>query len=140
MISSIIYYTFIFLLVLFVWKKIVHPYYKFRFYLKQGIKHTGVGLPLLGSLPKFAKIKKTLNQYSKHMLVEYYHSCLGKDIPAIFMDTRMPDPSLVITDPDMLSELYVTKNKYFAKDDLVRESYYSLVGDSILFSQSNDEW
>jgi hypothetical protein len=43
-------------------------------------------------------------------------------------------PTLVIRDPKMLDEIYVTKNKYFDKVSTVRTLFYPLMGDSILLS------
>jgi cytochrome P450 len=40
----------------------------------------------------------------------------------------------------MVNELYMSKNKYFDKHDLVKEVMKRLMGDSILLSRSTEEW
>ncbi len=49
-------------------------------------------------------------------------------------------PNLFIRDPELLNELYITKNKYFDKYDLIRNLFYPLMGDSILLSDSSEVW
>jgi hypothetical protein len=49
-------------------------------------------------------------------------------------------PTLIVRDPKMLDEIYVTKNKYFDKFNTVRTLLYPLMGDSILLSESSETW
>jgi len=49
-------------------------------------------------------------------------------------------PYLFFRDPDMLNELYVTKNKYFDKHPLIKNLLYPLMGDSILLAASTESW
>ena len=43
------------------------------------------------------------------------------------------EPTLFVSDPIMVNEMYVNKNKYFDKHDAVANALYPLMGDSILF-------
>jgi cytochrome P450 len=70
------------------------------------------------------------------MLIEDF----GTNVPGIAALFLNYYPSLFISDPDMLNELYVTKNKYFDKNDLIRNLFYPLMGDSILLSDSSEIW
>lgn len=40
----------------------------------------------------------------------------------------------------MVNELYIAKNKYFDKHDLVKEVMKRLMGESILLARSTEDW
>jgi cytochrome P450 len=72
----------------------------------------------------------------KHMVDEDFPDRM----PGIFLSFSAYSPSLWINDPNLLNELYVTKNKYFDKHPLVHHGLKPLLGESILLSHSNEEW
>ena len=43
-------------------------------------------------------------------------------------------------DPELLNELYVTKNKYFDKHHLGKDLFTPIMGDAILLDKSTDHW
>jgi cytochrome P450 len=45
-----------------------------------------------------------------------------------------------VSDPKIVQELYVEKNKYFDKAERTKILLEPLIGESILFSPSNQEW
>jgi cytochrome P450 len=47
---------------------------------------------------------------------------------------------LWVNDLKVINDLYVTKNKYFDKHPLVQNLLKPLVGETILFVSSNEEW
>jgi len=47
---------------------------------------------------------------------------------------------LSIQDPNVVGELYTTKNKYFDKHPLVKEVSLCLTGESILFAETTKDW
>ena len=49
-------------------------------------------------------------------------------------------PGLSICDPEVVQELYTTKNKYFDKHPLVKDLTFCLTGDSILFAETTKDW
>mmetsp|Transcript_30634 Transcript_30634/g.30110 ORF Transcript_30634/g.30110 Transcript_30634/m.30110 type:complete len:106 (-) Transcript_30634:1049-1366(-) len=49
-------------------------------------------------------------------------------------------PYLFFRDPDMLNELYVTKNKYFDKHPFVKEGLQPLMGDALFLSRGDLKW
>jgi len=53
---------------------------------------------------------------------------------AIFFVTN--GAGLAISDPAVLQELYVQKNKYFDKHPLIKNVSYVLTGESILFAET----
>ena len=40
----------------------------------------------------------------------------------------------------MVNELYITKNKYFEKEDKLKKVFLQFFGNSILFDKSNELW
>jgi cytochrome P450 len=62
------------------------------------------------------------------------------DVPKIFGIFHAYDPVLFITDPEMLNELYITKNKYFDKHPFIRECLRPLFGDALVFQEGNNLW
>jgi cytochrome P450 len=65
-----------------------------------------------------------------------YHEKKPK-VTAVFLSFM---PTLFINDYKMVNELYITKNKYFDKHDLVRDVMKRLMGDSILLAKSTEDW
>ena len=48
---------------------------------------------------------------------------------------------IIVTDPEIVNELYISKNKYFEKSDKMRRQLGTgFVGRSILFEPSNEFW
>ena len=43
------------------------------------------------------------------------------------------DVSLLVTDPEIVNEIYVTKNKFLDKHDSLGRALYPLMGDTMLF-------
>ena len=50
------------------------------------------------------------------------------------------NPCLLINDPEMLNELYVTKNRFFDKHFLIKDILSPLMGDSTLLAHSTENW
>ncbi len=50
------------------------------------------------------------------------------------------EPVLHFRDPEMLQEIYVTKNKYFDKHPYLKGIFFPLLGESTLFESSNQSW
>ena len=74
-----------------------------------------------------------INDYNKNNVLALFHNdCFPNGIPGIFVDLRKPRPVIMISDLDILQELYVTKNKYFDKDE-GSNPFIHLMGESILF-------
>jgi cytochrome P450 len=45
---------------------------------------------------------------------------------------------MIFSDPELINEIYVTKNKYFDKHHFGHNIFKRIVGESILFSKSTD--
>ena len=55
-------------------------------------------------------------------------------------DFRMSIGSLVISDPEILAELYVSKNKYFDKCEKFKKVRSGLFGNALTVSKSDSLW
>ena len=53
---------------------------------------------------------------------------------------RGHDVNIVVNDVKVVQDLYVTHNRYFDKDPLIRSLVGELTGKSILFADSNEKW
>jgi cytochrome P450 len=47
---------------------------------------------------------------------------------------------IVLNTAEALTDIYITKNKFFDKDPMARISLGTLFGDSIILASSNEEW
>ena len=67
-----------------------------------------------------------MDVYSKTPLEDYFSNIFGKEtkLPPVFLDMRDPTGILVVTDPQYLDDLYVSKNKFFDKSDKERRVFY----------------
>eukprot|EP00347_Sterkiella_histriomuscorum_P009756 403340009 len=81
-----------------------------------------------------------LDQFSRFPLIEYWHDYFGAKLPKCFIDFRTTNGTIVINCPNMVQELYTSKNKYF--DRHYREKIVGelVIGDSILFAKSTIRW
>jgi len=46
----------------------------------------------------------------------------------------------MITSPDMLNDLFVTKNKYYDKKQVLSELLQPFLGDSLVFTKGDEKW
>ena len=131
----------VFILYSIVWKRIIRMYYIYFYYRRQGIPCVGFPLPIVGNLLTFMKAMKTMSEYSKTPLEEYFTNAFGPDnIPPIFLDMRDPTGIIVITDPKYLDDLYIAKNKFFDKADKEKWTYFQWFGNSIFHAKTDQEW
>lgn len=62
------------------------------------------------------------------------------DQPGILQWFTGFEPTLFISDPEMVDQLYVAKNKYFDKHPRLADVFRPLLGDSTLMMRNNEEW
>lgn len=60
--------------------------------------------------------------------------------PSVYGFCLLKSTAIIISDPKMIEELYVTKNKYFDKSPRVYTMFKPCLGESILFSRSHELW
>ncbi|CDW88282.1 cytochrome p450 [Stylonychia lemnae] len=121
------------------WEIILKPYYYYWYYTSQGIISICVPKPLIFNLLILKKILKNRYEYSEQILYEYYLKYFQNgEIPSIFIDFRAATGQLVISDPDILQEIFVTKGKYVDKLYRVQKVFYGLTGESVLFEKTTE--
>jgi hypothetical protein len=70
------------------------------------------------------------------MFWEYF----GKAIPPLVAMMTLFMPHIFIASPELLEEIYITKNKYFDKDKGLSMVMGPLLGKSTLVQVSNEDW
>lgn len=60
--------------------------------------------------------------------------------PDIIVAMMMQQPTLILNSSKFLTELYVTKNRFFEKDPFSAIQFGSLFGKSIVLSPSDEMW
>ena len=99
-------------------------------------------MPLIGNaisvIQSYLKSKR-LNDNS-YILTHMFEWTVPKDSTAtgIFFITN--GAGLTLSDPEVISDLYTSKNKYFDKHPLVKNLSYCLTGESILFAETTQDW
>ena len=73
---------------------------------------------------------------TKHM----FDSCVNGNSKATAVFFITNGAGLSISDPQVVQDLYSTKNKYFDKHPLTKYLTYCLTGESILFTETTQEW
>lgn len=58
----------------------------------------------------------------------------------VFLAAFLFGPQLVVNDPDIVQELFVTKNALFDKSGRIAEIFSDLLGNSFLFSKGDAVW
>eukprot|EP00347_Sterkiella_histriomuscorum_P018238 403346269 len=115
-------------------------YYRYWFYTKQGLRTTGFPMPLIGTLPKFAKIIQRCGEWEDTPFVEYQKECFPKEVPPVYVDFRNYQSSVIVNDPDILHEIF--KQSYpnvIDKTPRVFDLFYGLTGNSFNFQLSKPE-
>ena len=121
--------------------KLFMVYYKYYYYTSQGIPSVGLPLPFVNNGLKIKKILERVNSIKWTVLEEFWHSSLGKAVlPPILVEFASPRGLLVITDPEMVQELYFHKNQHMEKSSKFKRVVRSMTGDSILFDKSDAVW
>ena len=78
--------------------RIAKMYAKYYRYTSQGVPVTGFPLPLLGELLSFMKIKSE-GDYAESRIISYYKSCLGPNLPGIFLSFINPLGYMIVQSP-----------------------------------------
>ena len=65
--------------------------------------------------------------------IEWLQHEYGNPLPPFVGVAFSKNVSLFINDPEIIQELFVTKNKYFDKHDFLAKSFLPLVGNTMLF-------
>mmetsp|Transcript_3029 Transcript_3029/g.2899 ORF Transcript_3029/g.2899 Transcript_3029/m.2899 type:complete len:213 (-) Transcript_3029:872-1510(-) len=115
-------------------------YWKYYYYTRQGMPCSAFPYPLIGSLHRVIKYFLNVQEYQESPIIEYYNSVFNKNYPRAFIDFMSLKSTVVINDAEMVNELFIAKNKFLDKDPKFQRLQYRLLGDSILFQESNQHW
>lgn len=100
--------------------------------------------PLVGSMLKVAFETISLRMKdpndNRYIGTKVADDIVGKDVSVTALYFAESDCTLHISDPKIVQDLYTVNNKYFDKHPIVREATIHLLGNSILFSDTDAEW
>lgn len=97
-------------------------------------------MPIFGNLGAIIKTRDNFAKPNENPMMEVGKYYFGDDQPGVFGFCFQKYPTLVISDPAILEELYVNKNKYFDKHPRIYEVMKPMMGESILLARSNELW
>ena len=120
------------LLTYFIYTRIVRMYLSKWYYERQGVVFVKGLVPVLGNLLRFKQsIDRGINDVP---WVTCFKEDMGEGkLPKVLGLFNSFEVSLFITDPEMLNEVYVAKNKYFDKHDFIANVTRPLMGNTMLF-------
>ena len=137
----IIIYVLLPFLIYFIWTKVLTMYFRLIYYRRQGMPCAHIPWPLLGNIPRLFGYFTSKDIFAESPMMEYYKDAFkGKKVPGAFVDFLGYNESIFFSDPEMINEIYVTKNKYFEKHPKFQRIQNRLLGGSILFSESTELW
>jgi cytochrome P450 len=71
---------------------------------------------------------------------DFDHTKEQKDVPDMFSVALGPNIVLWIASPDLLNDLYLSRNRYFDKHMDIKRLAEPLMGNSLLFIENNEMW
>ena len=114
----------------------------YYYYKNQGADFVRPLYPIFGN---FLKVSHLMSRNPKldhspfrPMLEDTYGK--NKTFPEIVVCMMQQQPMVVINSARMLTDVYVTKNKYFDKDPISRVLFGSIFGESIVLAASDELW
>ena len=115
------------------------------FYSRQG-KDVAIVTPRF--MPVFGNLFNILQSYLKsrregdnyHILKHMLDETVPRESRASAVCFISNSAFVSVSDPAVVQDLYTTKNKYFDKAPLVKDVTYCLGGDSILFTETTQDW
>jgi cytochrome P450 len=110
-------------------------------YKKQGVPFIKPFYPVIGNFLRLCEImnKRGAIDYTPFvpMLKDTFGDANPPDVVVLMAQSQ---PMVVLNHPACLTDIYVTKNKYFDKDPLGRIIFGSFIGESIVLAASDEKW
>ena len=122
-----------------IWTKVLRTYIDWWYYRRQGIYSSGFPIPVFGNLISFAFSLKGRDEFSLPMMIQYVMNCFKGTVPGMVANFRGATPYLMISDPEVISDLYFSKAKYLDKYHRTKTWYQRLTGESVLFDKSSEK-
>lgn len=129
---------FVVALVYLVYTRAIRMYIKRSYYERQGVVFAKGMVPVLGHLPRF---KHQLDTYgtNEHPWRTTIREDMGSHkLPKVIGMFNSFEPTFYITDPEMMSEAYLAKNRHFDKHEGVSNALYTLTGENVFFMKSTE--
>jgi len=120
--------------------KVGDLYYRYWYYKKQGIPCLGTPIPLFGSMIYIMRLLKNRDDSSPHPMVSAFRTHYNGCPPSIHCDFRNCKGAVTFSDPALVNEIFVTKNKYFEKHPLSRTRVANMVGNTLILTEGNEQW
>jgi cytochrome P450 len=116
--------------------------YNYWYYKKQGVAFVGPMLPIIGNFFKVCQVMQTepTPDFVPFMPILEENYGKGGDFPEVCCFMMQSQPLIVLNSAQALTDVYVTKNKFFDKDPMSRITFGSLFGDSIVLAASDELW
>ena len=92
---------------------------------------------ILGVLKYEAESKKKGDNY--HAIFRYMRDTVGMEVGTVLL-MFAHTPWLFISDPDVISDMYLKNNKFFNKHPMIQIITHPLLGNSSLFSRTDEVW
>lgn len=112
------------------------------YYKKQGALFVTPMYPIFGNFLKVSELMcrepKMDHTPFRPMLEDTFGT--GKNIPEMAIFMMQQQPMVILNSARMLTDVYVTKNKFFDKDPISRILFGSIFGESIVLAASDELW
>ena len=102
------------LLAYILYEKVFKIYYIYYYYKRQGVASMGFPLPFVGNSPRIIKNLKQ-QEDGKGSLFTTVYQIFGEKIPPLILNFQGSHHLLMVSDPEIVEEIYVKYNKYFDK-------------------------
>jgi cytochrome P450 len=123
----------------FLYTRVIKLYFKVWYYQRQGAVLCKGLYPIVGHLPRMAVIAGD-NSIKEHPYMRVLSEDFPVDQPGAVILVNTFTPSLMISDPAMLQDIYGSKNRFFDKSTLSRDILAPLMGDTTIFQPTSDNW
>ena len=120
--------------------RIVKVYSAIIFYKLQGVPFHWDALPLVGCIPSIWYYGNYDNKIGQHPVARFLYRLYNDNPPSITGLLFSSKVLLFVNKPDVITDLFITKNKFFDKHHNSGHHLKQVLGDSILFARSNEMW
>jgi hypothetical protein len=118
-----------------IWQYVLQVYFYYYYYKRQGVPAVRFPWPVLANLVHLNKFVQSKQLYKSSPHEEYWESEFKTEkLPPMFLNYFGPIPAMVISDPELANEIYLTKNRYADKAEKFATIIRQLFGNSILFN------
>lgn len=122
------------------YSRIVRVYSALIYYKLQGVPFHWDIWPVVGCIPTVWYIDNYDNKVGQHPVARFVDKLHNYDPPSIAGVLFSYKVCLIVNKPDVINDLFLTKNKFFDKHYSAGHLLKSVIGDSVLFARSDLQW